>query len=57
LLVERGYDADGFRDALKDKGIRPVSPVENNEFLLAARAQNFRKLAKICPAPKQMYKA
>ena len=27
LLGDRGYDADWFRDALKDKGIGPCSPV------------------------------
>ena len=26
LLGDRGYDADGFREALKDKGIRPCIP-------------------------------
>jgi transposase len=26
LLVDRGYDADWFREALKDKGIRPCIP-------------------------------
>ena len=26
LLADRGYDADRFRDALKDKGIRPCIP-------------------------------
>ena len=26
LLGDRGYDADWFRDALKDKGIRPCIP-------------------------------
>lgn len=26
LLADRGYDADWFRDALKDKGIRPCIP-------------------------------
>ena len=26
LLGDRGYDADVFRDALKDKGIRPCIP-------------------------------
>jgi transposase len=26
LLAERGYDADWFRDALKDKGIKPCIP-------------------------------
>ena len=26
LLVDRGYDADWVRDALKDKGIRPCIP-------------------------------
>ncbi|MEG3663398.1 hypothetical protein, partial [Celeribacter halophilus] len=29
----------------------------NDEFLLAATAQNLRKLAKIFPAPQQMRKA
>jgi hypothetical protein len=29
----------------------------NDEFLLAATAQNLRKLAKIFPAPQQMHKA
>ncbi len=29
----------------------------NDEFLLAATAQNLRKLAKIVPAPQQMRKA
>ncbi len=24
LIADRGYDADWFRDALQDKGIRPV---------------------------------
>ncbi len=26
LLADRGYDADLFRDALKDKGIKPCIP-------------------------------
>jgi transposase len=26
LLANRGYDADRFRDALKDKGIKPCIP-------------------------------
>ncbi len=26
LIADRGYDADRFRDALKDKGIRPCIP-------------------------------
>ena len=26
ILADRGYDADWFRDALKDKGIRPCIP-------------------------------
>jgi transposase len=26
LLADRGYDADWFRDALKDKGIKPCTP-------------------------------
>jgi len=26
LLGDRGYDADWFRDALKDKGIKPCIP-------------------------------
>jgi len=26
LLADRGYDADWFRDALKDKGIEPCIP-------------------------------
>lgn len=26
LLADRGYDADWFRDALEDKGIRPCIP-------------------------------
>ncbi|WP_292294057.1 hypothetical protein [Marivita sp.] len=30
---------------------------ENDEFLLAATAQNLRKLAKIFPAPQQMSEA
>jgi transposase len=25
MIADRGYDADWFRDALKDKGIRPAS--------------------------------
>jgi hypothetical protein len=29
----------------------------NDEFLLAATAQNLRKLAKILPAPQQLHKA
>ena len=30
LLGDRGYDADWFRDALKDKGIGPCSPVRKS---------------------------
>jgi transposase len=26
LLADRGYDADWFREALKDKGIKPCTP-------------------------------
>ncbi len=26
LMADRGYDADWFRDALKDKGIKPCIP-------------------------------
>lgn len=26
LIADRGYDADWFRDALKDKGIKPCIP-------------------------------
>ena len=26
MLADRGYDADWFRDALKDKGIKPCIP-------------------------------
>ena len=26
LLADRGYDADWFRDAVKDKGIKPCIP-------------------------------
>jgi transposase len=26
MLADRGYDADWFQDALKDKGIRPCIP-------------------------------
>jgi transposase len=26
LLADRGYDADSFREALKDKGIKPCIP-------------------------------
>ncbi|KXF88971.1 transposase [Phaeobacter inhibens] len=26
MIADRGYDADWFRDALKDKGIRPCIP-------------------------------
>ncbi len=26
MLADRGYDVDWFRDALKDKGIRPCIP-------------------------------
>ena len=26
LLADRGYDADWFREALKDKGIQPLHP-------------------------------
>ena len=26
LIADRGYDADWFREALKDKGIRPCIP-------------------------------
>ncbi|MDP6259705.1 MAG: IS5 family transposase [Rhodospirillales bacterium] len=30
LLADRGYDADWFRDALKDKGIKPCIPPKKN---------------------------
>ena len=30
LLADRGYDADWFRDALKDKGIEPCIPPKKN---------------------------
>ena len=30
LLADRGYDADWFRDALKDKGIEPCIPPKTN---------------------------
>ena len=30
LLGDRGYDADWFGEALKDKGVRPGSPVGNS---------------------------
>lgn len=30
LLADRGYDADWFRDALKDKGITPCIPPKKN---------------------------
>ena len=30
MLGDRGYDADWFRDALKDKGIRPCIPGRNS---------------------------
>jgi transposase len=33
MIADRGYDADWFRDALKDKGIHPCIPVGS----LAAR--------------------
>jgi transposase len=36
LLGDRGYDADGFRDALQEKGINPASRAEN----LAKRSLN-----------------
>ena len=29
MLADRGYDADWFRDALKDKGYAPASPDGN----------------------------
>ena len=30
MIADRGYDADWFRDALKDKGIRPCIPVRKS---------------------------
>ena len=30
LLADRGYDADWFREALQDKGIKPCSPPRKN---------------------------
>lgn len=30
MIADRGYDADWFRDALKDKGIRPCIPGRNH---------------------------
>ncbi|MBT3550371.1 MAG: transposase [Rhodospirillaceae bacterium] len=30
LLADRGYDADWFRDALKNKGIKPCIPPKKN---------------------------
>ena len=30
MIADRGYDVDWFRDALKDKGIRPCSPGRNS---------------------------
>ena len=30
LLADRGYDADWFREALKDKGIKPCIPGRNS---------------------------
>ena len=30
LLADRGYDATGFRDALKNKGIEPCIPSKRN---------------------------
>ncbi len=33
LLADRGYDADWFRDALKDKGIRPYLAAKSREFV------------------------
>ena len=29
LLADRGYDTDWFREALKDKGIKPCIPEES----------------------------
>lgn len=36
LLADRGYDADWFREALKDKGIKPCTPKLANTRRLAA---------------------
>ena len=30
LLADRGYDADWFRDALREKGIEPCIPPKKN---------------------------
>jgi putative transposase len=30
LLADRGYDADWFRDALREKGIKPCIPAKKN---------------------------
>ena len=36
LIADRGYDADWFREALKDKGIRPCIPVGSRAAKLSA---------------------
>jgi transposase len=30
LIADRGYDSDGFREALRDRGIEPCIPGRNN---------------------------
>ncbi|GGO28538.1 hypothetical protein GCM10010991_11530 [Gemmobacter aquaticus] len=36
LIADRDYDADWFRDALKDEGCAPVSPVGSRAAKLSA---------------------
>ena len=47
LLGDRGYDADWFRDALKDKGIKPCIPGRK----IAQQARQIRQAPLQTPQP------
>ena len=49
LIADRGYDADWFRDALKDRGIRPCIPGRtsrgNRVEIMFGRLKDWRRVA------------
>ena len=56
--IDRFVDLSSIRVHLPDFYSHTGRPcAEDDEFLLAATAQNLRKLAKIVPAPQQTRKA
>lgn len=61
LIADRGYDADWFRDALQDKGIRPCIPgrksrgkavrhdrCRNRSEIMFGRLKDWRRVAARC---------